>query len=230
MGAASMPVPGMISWPKLFISATFKPAGAGPWPQMACCCPVRALWNKIGQSPPGPFKCGSTICSVKPAAAAASKALPPRSNTAIPTWEAIQCVEATAPKVPMISGRVVKPRAPSFAGKPMEARVVWDMGAFVPSFRRARDAARLCFSRRNGQKDKIRCANRPPSFISRAPKTCLIAFSESPSFSLGLKMLRPQPDRHRVRRAFRQRRPWPRSLLPAPRAGRYSRKDASALQ
>jgi hypothetical protein len=50
----------------------------------------------------------------------------------MPTWEAIQCVEATAPKVPMISGRVVKARALSFAGKPMEARVVWDMGAFVP--------------------------------------------------------------------------------------------------
>jgi hypothetical protein len=47
----------------------------------------------MGQSPPGPFKCGSTICSVKPAAAAASKALPPRSNTAIPTWEAIQATD-----------------------------------------------------------------------------------------------------------------------------------------
>ena len=119
------------------MSATFKPAGAGPWPQMACCCPVRALCNRMGQSPPGPFKCGSTICSVKPAAAAASKALPPRSNTAIPTWEAIQCVEATAPKVPMISGRVVKPRTPSFAGKPIEARFVCDMGAAFPFHYRA---------------------------------------------------------------------------------------------
>jgi hypothetical protein len=39
--------------------------------------------------------------------------------------------------VPMISGRVVKARAPSFAGKPIEARVVWDMGAFVPFLGRA---------------------------------------------------------------------------------------------
>ena len=41
-------------------------------------------------------------------ATAASKALPPRSRTPIPTAVAIQCVEATTPKVPSISGRVVK--------------------------------------------------------------------------------------------------------------------------
>jgi hypothetical protein len=58
----------------------------------------------IGQSPSGPFRCGSTICSVKPAAQAASKALPPRSSTAMPTLLAIQWVVATAPKVPAISG------------------------------------------------------------------------------------------------------------------------------
>ena len=61
----------------------------------------------IGQSPPGPLRCGSTTCKVNPAAAAASKALPPRSSTAMPTPLAIQWVEATAPKVPAISGRVV---------------------------------------------------------------------------------------------------------------------------
>jgi hypothetical protein len=44
---------------------------------------------------------------VKPAAAAASKALPPRSSTAMATWLAIQWVLPTAPKVPAISGRVV---------------------------------------------------------------------------------------------------------------------------
>ncbi len=38
---------------------------------------------------------------------AASKALPPRSRMPIPTPEAIQCVEATTPNVPAISGRVV---------------------------------------------------------------------------------------------------------------------------
>src|SRR5580704_16830735 len=61
----------------------------------------------IGTSPPGPTRCGSTICNTKPAAAAASKALPPRSSTDIATVLAIQWVVATAPKVPRISGRVV---------------------------------------------------------------------------------------------------------------------------
>ncbi len=55
-----------------------------------------------------PFMCGSTTCSMKPAATAASKALPPFSRTAMPTWEASQWVEATTPKVPVITGRVVK--------------------------------------------------------------------------------------------------------------------------
>src|SRR6478735_7400513 len=76
-------------------------------PQITCWAPSAALCRMIGQSPPGPFRWGSTICRVKPAAAAASKALPPRSSTAIPTCEAIQWVVATAPKVPAISGRVV---------------------------------------------------------------------------------------------------------------------------
>src|SRR5947199_2078923 len=58
-------------------------------------------------SPPGPFRCGSTTWSAKPAAAAASKALPPRSSTAIPAAEASQCVDATIPNVPRSSGRVV---------------------------------------------------------------------------------------------------------------------------
>ena len=60
-----------------------------------------------GNSPAGPFKCGSTICKVKPIATAASKALPPFSKTPKPTELAIQCVELTIPKVPEISGLVV---------------------------------------------------------------------------------------------------------------------------
>ena len=51
--------------------------------------------------------CGSTTCSANPAATAASNALPPRSSTAIPAADASQCVEATMPKVPDSSGRVV---------------------------------------------------------------------------------------------------------------------------
>src|SRR5882762_6068059 len=61
----------------------------------------------IGTSPPGPFKCGSTTCSVNAVATPASNALPPLSNVAIPTAVAIQWVEVTTPKVPTISGRVV---------------------------------------------------------------------------------------------------------------------------
>ena len=52
--------------------------------------------------------CGSTTCSAKPAATAASKAFPPRSSTAIPAADASQWVEATMPNVPLSSGRVVK--------------------------------------------------------------------------------------------------------------------------
>src|ERR1041384_6823198 len=61
-----------------------------------------------GTSPPGPFRCGSTTCSVNAVAQAASNALPPRSRIPIPTAVAIQWVEVTTPKVPSISGRVVK--------------------------------------------------------------------------------------------------------------------------
>src|ERR1700688_3629124 len=57
-----------------------------------------------GMSPAGPERCGSTICSAMPVATAASKALPPRSRIDMPTAEASQCVELTAPKVAMISG------------------------------------------------------------------------------------------------------------------------------
>ena len=63
--------------------------------------------RSAGRSPPGPFRCGSTTCSVNPAATAASNALPPCSSTAIPAADASQCVEATMPKVPRSSGRVV---------------------------------------------------------------------------------------------------------------------------
>src|SRR5882757_7475360 len=83
------------------------PDGAGPWPQITSVRPRLISWTMIGTSPPGPFKCGSTTCSVKAAATPASKALPPLSRVAIPTAVAIQCVEVTTPKVPSISGRVV---------------------------------------------------------------------------------------------------------------------------
>ena len=66
----------------------------------------RARGARAGRRP-GPFRCGSTTWSVKPAATAASNALPPCSSTAIPAADASQCVDATMPKVPRSSGRVV---------------------------------------------------------------------------------------------------------------------------
>src|SRR5947209_12606116 len=84
-----------------------SPAGAGPCPQITCVFPTRRSWTRIGASPPGPFRWGSTTCKAKAVATPASKALPPRSSVAIPTAVAIQCVEATTPNVPWISGRVV---------------------------------------------------------------------------------------------------------------------------
>ena len=67
-----------------------------------------ARLRMMGTSPPGPLRCGSSTWSTKPVATAASNALPPRSITAMPTAEAIQWVEAIAPKLPRNSGRVVK--------------------------------------------------------------------------------------------------------------------------
>src|SRR3984893_18171261 len=61
-----------------------------------------------GTSPPGPLRCGSTTCRGNAVATPASKALPPRSRIPMPTAVAIQWVVVTTPKVPSISGRVVK--------------------------------------------------------------------------------------------------------------------------
>ena len=82
-------------------------AGAGPWPQITSVRPLRTSCTITGTSPPGPLRCGSTTCKVNAVATAASNALPPFSSVAMPTAVAIQCVLATTPKVPSISGRVV---------------------------------------------------------------------------------------------------------------------------
>src|SRR5207245_2349715 len=81
--------------------------GAGPCAHRTSGSPRDAGQRIAGRSPPGPFRCGSTTCNVKPAATAASNALPPCSSTAIPAADASQCVDATMPKVPRSSGRVV---------------------------------------------------------------------------------------------------------------------------
>src|SRR5256884_6905003 len=82
-------------------------AGAGPCPQITSVLPLRTSLRITGTSPPGPLRCGSTTCSVKAVATAASNALPPFSSVAMPTAVAIQWVDVTTPKVPSISGRVV---------------------------------------------------------------------------------------------------------------------------
>src|SRR4029450_2253302 len=82
-------------------------AGAGAWAQITSVRPPLVSCTMIGTSPPGPFRCGSTTCSVKAVATPASKALPPFSRMPMPTAVAIQWVEVTTPKVPSISGRVV---------------------------------------------------------------------------------------------------------------------------
>src|ERR1700676_1469735 len=82
-------------------------AGAGPWPQITSVRPRLTSWTMIGTSPPGPFRCGSTTCSVNAVATPASNALPPFSKVAMPTVVAIQWVDVTTPKVPSISGLVV---------------------------------------------------------------------------------------------------------------------------
>src|SRR5262245_20842476 len=82
-------------------------AGAGPWPQITLGAALPASQIITGTSPPGPHRCGSTTCRVNATATPASKALPPRSSTPMPTAVPIQCVDATTPKVPSISGRVV---------------------------------------------------------------------------------------------------------------------------
>ena len=100
-------MPGISSCPSARTRSIVAAAGATPWAQSTTGRPSDAGQKIAGRSPPGPLRCGSTTCSVNPAATAASNALPPRSSTAMPAAEASQCVEATAPKLPRSSGRVV---------------------------------------------------------------------------------------------------------------------------
>ncbi len=84
------------------------PAGAVPWPQTTRGASSPARRISAGMSPKGPQRCGSTTFRTKFMPAAASKAVPPFSRRLMPTAEAIQWVEVATPKVPRISGRVVK--------------------------------------------------------------------------------------------------------------------------
>ena len=68
--------------------------------------PLPAGAARIGTSPPGLVQVRLHHLEGEPAATAASKALPPRSSTAIPVAEASQWVEDTTPKDLRSSGRV----------------------------------------------------------------------------------------------------------------------------
>ena len=96
-------------------------AGETPWPQITSISPALRSNRRIGTSPPGPFRCGSTTCSAKPVATPASKALPPFSRMAMPVALASQWVEVTTPKVPRISGRVVNMRC----GLPLQSEAIF---------------------------------------------------------------------------------------------------------
>ena len=77
-------MPGTRSRPSSRKRSIVAAAGATPWPQSTSGSPrVGASRRPPARRRPGPFRCGSTTCSAKPAATAASKALPPRSSTAI---------------------------------------------------------------------------------------------------------------------------------------------------
>ena len=105
--AASNPVPGIASRSRSANASIVAAFGATPWPQITRVHRRSASRRMIGTSPPGPLRWGSTTCRTKPAATAASKALPPRSSMAIPAADASQWVDDTMPNVPRSSGRVV---------------------------------------------------------------------------------------------------------------------------
>jgi len=76
---------------------------------------------------------------MNPIATPASAAVPPASSIFIPTAEASQCVDATMPKVPKSSGRVLKSMAAPFCLPntpgiewPMRQRNISDTDAYTP--------------------------------------------------------------------------------------------------
>src|SRR5688500_262144 len=60
--------------------------------------------------PPIPDMYGSTTLSAAAVAKAASTALPPDLRISIPASDARGCAEATAPRVPIATGRCANPR------------------------------------------------------------------------------------------------------------------------
>ena len=110
--AANGPEPGTWSRPIAANASRVAPAGAVPCPHSTRGVGSAAVATMAGRSPPGPLRCGSTTCSTKPPAAAASKAFPPSSSIRCADCEAIQCVEDTIAKLPLRVGREVKAGCP----------------------------------------------------------------------------------------------------------------------
>jgi hypothetical protein len=79
-------------------------AGNGPCPQITSGAGARAQHDR-GQFAARPVEVRLDDLQHEARRAAASNALPPRSSTAMPVCVASQCVVATAPNVPRISGR-----------------------------------------------------------------------------------------------------------------------------
>src|SRR3546814_3010658 len=98
--AGNRPMPGTKSKPLSRKKDGVAKAGATPCPQRTRMRFSDSLHSMMGASPPGPFRCGSTICNMNPPATAASKALPPFSSTPMATCDASQCVDDTTPNVP----------------------------------------------------------------------------------------------------------------------------------
>ena len=103
----SGPVPGHQLQPQRAIRRRSRPR---PAPAPARRSPRTAVRPRAAAADRRPARSGAARrpAARSPAATAASNAFPPRSSTAIPAADASQCVEATIPKVPLSSGRVVK--------------------------------------------------------------------------------------------------------------------------
>ena len=85
--AASGPEPGTRSRPSAAVVLDGRAGRRRALPaEHASASGPPAVAKMAGTSPPGPLRCGSTTCRTNPAATAASKALPPRSSTAIADW------------------------------------------------------------------------------------------------------------------------------------------------
>ena len=79
--------------------------GERPMKSRTCRSPVLARETIMRPMPPMPDMKGSTTFRVDATAIAASTALPPASSMRMPAIDASGCADATAPRMPMTTGR-----------------------------------------------------------------------------------------------------------------------------